>query len=149
MQSCKNYVDMILNPKSADRFVLANRIKNLITKINLYSVGHDYRKAIELVQSSDVPQDDKEKVIAELTPRRQGSNGRYFSINFKNGNVQSVQQSKTDSADIIALSVMAGSEKSIESSYPDRLRLIDRLATSEGLTDDETAELVQTLTQTP
>ena len=137
MQSCKNYVDMILNPKSADRFMLANRIKNLITKINLYSVGHDYRKAIELVQSSDVPQDDKEKVIAELTPKRQGSNGRYFSINFKNGNVQSVQQSKTDNAYIIELSVMGGNEKSIESSYPKRLQLIDKLKASEGMTDEE------------
>ena len=137
MQSCKNYVDMILNPKSADRFMLANRIKNLITKINLYSVGHDYRKAIELVQSSDVPQDDKEKVIAELTPKRQGSNGRYFSINFKNGNVQLVQQSKTDNPTIIELSVMGGNEKSIESSYPKRLQLIDKLKASEGMTDEE------------
>lgn len=137
----QNYVDMIQNPKSGDRFVLANRIKNIITSIKLHSVGHDYRKAIELVQSSDVDQDDKDRVIAELMPKRQGNNGRYFSIQFKNGNVQMVQQSKTDDPDIIELSVMGGKDKYIESSYPKRLQLIDKLTASEGMTDDEWSEI--------
>ena len=136
---------MIQNPKSADRFVLANRIKNLITRIDLYSVGSDYRKEIELVQASDTSQDDKDMVIAELTPKRQGTNGRYFSIHFKNGNAQRVRQNKNDDPEIIELSVMAGSEKYVESNHPEYMRVIDRLTASQGMSDEEGDELAKML----
>ncbi len=95
------------NPCGENRIRLADRIKSIIERIDVYPNG-EIRKddpAIDLVRASGDP--DAEKIIAAMNAGSRLKDDPYFIVTFRNGAVQTVVPNPSNPDDI-RVSVYAG-----------------------------------------
>lgn len=111
----------IFQDGSGDRFALADRIRSLVSRVRIFSVGkQDDGKAAALIKNSDLPNREKSKIMMVIENQRKAGMASYphFEITFKTGDIQVVIPDPSDAGRIL-VSTRAGNDRFIE--YPEQL----------------------------
>lgn len=101
-----------------DRFMLADRIKQVVSKIDMYVVGMKPSMpdaAVDIVRKSGLPSEEAERVIENLrhTAEHGFKTKPHFRVHLKNGSVQIVVPNPNDREKIL-VSVQAGATSRVE-----------------------------------
>lgn len=123
-EELNSYVDLIQTPDKTDRHVLAERIKQMVAKIEVYASGPDYRDAVTLINESEISDDEKARLAKLVTPKRGATDKRFFTVTFKSGDVQAVNPVLGD-PDQVKLSIIRGGADTLETAHSLIRELLD------------------------
>jgi|GEM_PF-196349 len=111
-----NLITMFSMDGDGDRFMLSERIKSVVSRIDLFTVGKiEESAAIKMVESSGLPPDEIAKVVDALieTAKNGFASKPHFRVTLKDGDVQTVTPDPMDGSKI-KVSVRGGKQRHIE-----------------------------------